>query len=153
MSSTLHPLRKPPARLLFSVDYDACSPRIQCHADKAFARVFQFEENGHPITVLALDDLEAKELAEPLLREIRHQVQLDLAADYETKCWCGAEGKVTELYDDTGLESSCGGTGSLNCHCGGDLCVCHYHGETECPGCTDCEDDDDGWGNDEECEF
>jgi hypothetical protein len=60
-------------------------------------------------------------------------------------CWCGAEGHPDELFDD-GLGSRCGGLGTLNCYCGGDVCVCHYHGEAECPGCPDCEDregDDD----------
>jgi hypothetical protein len=151
-TATLHPLRKPPARLLFSVDYDAVSPRIECHADKAFARVFKFEEYCHPIIVLAFDDVEAKALADPIIREIRHQAHLSLAADYEMTCWCGAEGKVSELYDHTGLESGCGGTGSLNCHCGGDLCVCHYHGETECPGCTECEGPDDDFDDRDEDE-
>lgn len=38
-----------------------------------------------------------------------------------------------------GLEQHCGGTGYLNCYCGGDLCVCGNFGEVECPGCPDCE--------------
>lgn len=29
----------------------------------------------------------------------------------------------------------------LYCICGGDFCVCHNHGEVECDGCEDCEDD------------
>lgn len=28
---------------------------------------------------------------------------------------------------------------------GGDLCVCHNHGEAECHGCPDCEDDYDDY--------
>lgn len=56
-------------------------------------------------------------------------------------CWCGERGTPAELFDPLGLESSCGGTGYLQCYCGGDFCVCHHHGETECPGCPDCEDD------------
>lgn len=62
------------------------------------------------------------------------------------RCWCGQEGTCDELFDDSGLDDTCGGLGILNCRCGGDLCVCHYHGETDCHGCEDCEepaDDDD----------
>ena len=59
------------------------------------------------------------------------------------RCWCGAEGSYEDLFDDSGLEDHCAGTGSLNCYCGGDFCVCHYHGETECPGCPDCQGDAD----------
>jgi hypothetical protein len=29
----------------------------------------------------------------------------------------------------------CQGTGSLDCHCGGDLCVCENYGEMDCPRC------------------
>lgn len=32
--------------------------------------------------------------------------------------------------------------GILNCYCGGDLRLCHNHGETECFGCEDCEQND-----------
>lgn len=58
------------------------------------------------------------------------------------KCWCGATGKASQLFDERGLEVGCGGTGTLHCYCGGDQCVCHHHGETECPGCSDCDDPD-----------
>lgn len=58
-------------------------------------------------------------------------------------CWCGATGSYNELFDDSGLDARCGGLGVLNCHCGGDLCVCHYHGERDCFGCKDCEGDED----------
>lgn len=62
--------------------------------------------------------------------------------DGEYQCWCGAKGKYSELCDASGLErGGCGGLGMLNCFCGGDLCVCHHHGEVECPGCDECEDD------------
>lgn len=65
------------------------------------------------------------------------------------RCWCGAEGTYDELFDDDGLDASCGGTGHVDCHCGGDLCVCHHHGqEVECPGCDECPERDgdyDGW--------
>ncbi len=63
-----------------------------------------------------------------------------LDPDTEFTCWCGARGKYAELFDDDCLDQTCAGTGSLNCYCGGDFCVCHHHGETECPGCEDCWD-------------
>lgn len=63
-------------------------------------------------------------------------------------CWCGAQGTFDELFDDAVYGESCGGDGFLYCLCGGDLCVCHHHGqEVECPGCPDCEfEDDDHYG-------
>lgn len=57
-------------------------------------------------------------------------------------CWCGAQGTYEDLFAPECLEYGCGGTGSLNCFCGGDQCVCHFHGETECTGCEDCCDED-----------
>lgn len=57
-------------------------------------------------------------------------------------CWCGAVGTSEELYSDT-LDPCCGGSGTIHCYCGGDQCVCHYHGSVECPGCEDCENLDD----------
>jgi len=67
-------------------------------------------------------------------------------------CWCGATGTYEELFDETGLPpGGCGGIGILNCECGGDLCVCHHHGEVECPGCRDCEDaDENDWWEDDD---
>lgn len=48
-----------------------------------------------------------------------------------------------DLYcDDDGLEASCGGSGVLNCFCGGDFCCCGNMGEVECYGCADC-----NWGD------
>jgi len=35
--------------------------------------------------------------------------------------------------------ATCNNTGSIDCHCGGDLCVC---GDEEIP-CPDCVEDDD----------
>lgn len=67
-------------------------------------------------------------------------------------CWCGAQGTYDELFDESGIDHSCAGTGYLQCFCGGDFCVCHHHGETECPGCDDCDfgdDDDDDYDLDE----
>ena len=59
-------------------------------------------------------------------------------------CWCGAKGTYDELFEEPD-GGNCYGTGELDCHCGGDLCVCHNHGTVECPGCPDCEDDDGTW--------
>lgn len=50
------------------------------------------------------------------------------------RCWCGVENPY--FAPVSGL---CYGTGFLDCLCGGDQCVCHNHGEVECPGCDDCE--------------
>ena len=61
-------------------------------------------------------------------------------------CWCGARGTADELFADDPYLDTCGGTGFLDCHCGGDLCVCHHHGqEIECPGCEDCMPYDKDW--------
>jgi hypothetical protein len=35
-------------------------------------------------------------------------------------CWCGAKGTYDELFDDACLDQSCGGTGYVECSCGGD---------------------------------
>ena len=59
-------------------------------------------------------------------------------ADDIITCWCGAQGTHDDLFRDD-LDDSCGGTGVLNCYCGGDFCVCHNHGEIQCPGCEDCD--------------
>lgn len=62
-------------------------------------------------------------------------------------CWCGATGTYEELFEP--LPTRCGGSGVIDCHCGGDLCVCHNHGEQDCFGCPDCEGaDDDDWHDD-----
>lgn len=55
------------------------------------------------------------------------------------QCWCGAQGAYEDLFNDAFLDRTCGGTESLNCYCGGDLCVCHHHGSTDCPGCFEAE--------------
>ncbi len=52
-------------------------------------------------------------------------------------CWCGIK---NPYYAP--LPRRCGGSGVLDCHCGGDQCVCHNHGEVECFGCPDCQGDD-----------
>ena len=46
-----------------------------------------------------------------------------------------------EEYDEEEMAASsswcdhCHNTGYLNCHCGGDLCVCELNGEYPCPYC------------------
>ncbi len=62
-------------------------------------------------------------------------------------CWCGEQLKDAYFADiRDGLDQPpCGGGGILHCYCGGDLCICHNHGEVECPGCEDCEPDEVPW--------
>lgn len=39
-------------------------------------------------------------------------------------------------YDDGGICCPrCSGMGSVDCHCGGDLCVCENYGDAPCPLC------------------
>jgi len=52
-------------------------------------------------------------------------------------CWCG---ETNPYYAP--LPNRCGGSGYMDCLCGGDFCVCHNHGEVECFGCPDCREDD-----------
>ncbi|KKN41849.1 hypothetical protein LCGC14_0719090 [marine sediment metagenome] len=69
--------------------------------------------------------------------------------DDQIECWCGATGTYDKLFDASGLPpypQGCGGSGMLICECGGDQCVCHHHGEVECPGCEDCDDPDEMFG-------
>jgi len=66
-------------------------------------------------------------------------------------CWCGVSGTYDELFDDAGLPDTCGGLGVRYCECGGDLCVCHHHGEVPCEGCEDCNaspEDKNWWDGD-----
>ena len=70
-------------------------------------------------------------------------------------CWCGVTGPASEMFSDEPYDETCGGTRHLECYCGGDLCVCHHHGQSiECPGCEDCrygdDDDDDDYYDDDE---
>ena len=51
------------------------------------------------------------------------------------QCWCGTK---NPQFNPRGLERGCGATGFRSCFCGGDQCVCHYHGGIECDGCEDC---------------
>jgi hypothetical protein len=54
-------------------------------------------------------------------------------------CWCGVKNPYYEP-----LPHNCGGSGIIDCLCGGDFCVCHNHSEVECPGCEDCEREEFG---------
>lgn len=36
---------------------------------------------------------------------------------------------------DPGWCSTCQNTGSVDCYCGGDLCICENNGEEPCPEC------------------
>lgn len=53
-------------------------------------------------------------------------------------CWCGVERPYFAP-----LPEVCDGDGMIYCECAGATCVCHWHGETECPGCEDCADRED----------
>ena len=65
------------------------------------------------------------------------------------QCGCGESGPFDEMFGDA-LDAHCGGGGELHCYCGGDFCVCHYHGSTACQGCEDCEcDAETDFGEDE----
>ena len=55
---------------------------------------------------------------------------------FYAKCWCGAK----RGWFSVSYLRGCGGQGIRYCLCGGDLCVCHNHGEIECDGCAECED-------------
>jgi hypothetical protein len=57
-------------------------------------------------------------------------------------CWCGEHGTYAELFNDDHLDSLCGGSGKVECRCGGDVCVCHHHSQASCLGCEDCEIED-----------
>jgi len=83
----------------------------------------------------------------------RLPVDDDSDDDEKIICWCGASGTADELFNDAVFDEPCGGSGTLECMCGGDFCVCHHHSTVECPGCEDCrtEDqwDDDGYDDED----
>ncbi len=58
-------------------------------------------------------------------------------------CYCGDQGTYDELFNDSNAADGCGGSGRIQCYCGGDFCACHHHGSYECPGCDECCTDDD----------
>lgn len=54
--------------------------------------------------------------------------------------------KYWHAGENDGLRQRCGGTGTLECNCGGDQCYCGNFGEAECFGCPDCEGErDEDW--------
>lgn len=61
----------------------------------------------------------------------------------DTPCWCGIKNPYFAP-----IPSTCGGSGTIDCRCGGDQCVCHWHGEVECLGCEEC-DERCGYGEDD----
>jgi len=71
--------------------------------------------------------------------------------DAVIRCWCGESGTYDELFADDLDGPPCGGLGVLHCFCGGDFCVCHHHGEAECPGCEECRHDEE-WQDQEDYE-
>ena len=58
--------------------------------------------------------------------------------------------EIAEPGPISDLEEGCGGTGFLNCFCGGDQCVCHPSGGIECDGCDDCDWEDEDWDEEDE---
>ena len=72
-------------------------------------------------------------------RELRRQKAGDITVAEDRirarRCWCGE----TNPYFSDDFAEACGGTGMLDCFCGGDLCICHWHGQIECTGCEDCQ--------------
>jgi hypothetical protein len=40
-----------------------------------------------------------------------------------------------EEWDQEAWCDTCGNLGIIDCHCGGDLCVCENQGEIDCPDC------------------
>lgn len=67
-------------------------------------------------------------------------------SDSPAPCWCGEANPYhagPEFF-----ASTCDSEGDVECLCGGDQCVCHWHGSAPCPGCIAC--DDDIWDEDDE---
>lgn len=94
---------------------------------------------------------EADDLDQPNDRDVGDQPLVTEAHDCDDEkitCWCGAVGTADELFGDDVYSQNCGGSGYLECECGGDFCVCHHHGEVECEGCEDCDDTDYDWCDD-----
>lgn len=97
------------------------------------------------------------EIENVLVGELRRRRSIALDEDVVLEdhdiitCWCGVSGTFDELFEEPEARS-CYGTGMLDCLCGGDMCVCHNHGEVQCDGCEDCcsgdeHDDDDDAGD------
>lgn len=86
-----------------------------------------------------LDDLDEVEDLE--VDELNSTLAEDGSEGYYARHMDGAV-----WFHEAATDRGCGGTGSINCYCGGDLCVCGNNGSIECDGCEDCERDDDGFG-------
>lgn len=71
----------------------------------------------------------------------------DDGGGFHAPCWCDPDPNC--WHDTACLDETCGGSMTLHCYCGGDLCVCHNHGEMECPGCDDCKPDGDDYDGDD----
>lgn len=69
---------------------------------------------------------------------------IDLRSAGAYRCWCGDEVDAEEqralTAEQLSYRTGCAGLGFYRCLCGGDFCVCHNHGDIECPGCRDCRD-------------
>jgi hypothetical protein len=97
-------------------------------------QVFAIEKKIDPLSPAWLDATTASGPFDTWLQE-----KLDARLE-NPPCWCGEE---NPHMDDSVYEGTCGGLGTLYCECGGEQCVCHNHGEVECPGCEDCQDADE----------
>ena len=80
-----------------------------------------------------------------MTNEERSSIELD-ADGFVGECWCG---ELNAWHSEVYLETTCGGSGLLACHCGGDQCVCHNHGSAECTGSPDCDFRDDLFDDDD----
>jgi hypothetical protein len=118
--------------------FDAVAEDIVCRADRYGARVWTLDLGDTKVRILSHDEALAARVVSRLADEEIPEDLLD--PDEEVECWCGAKGHASEMFQSVG--GGCGGLGGLDCHCGGDLCVCHNHGEVECPGCDECQDSD-----------
>ena len=66
-----------------------------------------------------------------------HMLAGDVGSDYCDQCHDRIEDHLDpDDHSDEGYCDRCGNTGELDCHCGGDLCVCTNYGTKPCPYCT-----------------
>jgi hypothetical protein len=52
-----------------------------------------------------------------------------------------ADYRCRECGASISMQTGACATLTLDCRCGGDLCVCHNHGSVECDGCIDCDEE------------
>lgn len=66
-----------------------------------------------------------------------HMTAGDVGSDYCEACRDVIEDHLSGEPDEAGDEycEHCHNTGELDCHCGGDLCVCSNNGTYPCPHC------------------